>query len=370
MADFVLSNARIVLPDRVVVGSLRVQGGLIADVRTGGAVGEDFGGDYLIPGLIDLHTDNLERQVMPRQNARWPSRAAFLAHDAQCAAAGITTVFDALCLGEPNSEEDRPRTCREGVADMDALGAAGLLRAEHLLHLRCELPAPGLVGQLEVWAEHPALRMVSLMDHTPGFGQFSDLARHRADRAREGQDRARVERELAEQWAQRERWRGPNKRAVLARMAGRGVVVASHDDGTAAEVAENLADGIAVSEFPVSEVAARAARDGGMAVIAGAPNLVRGGSHSGNVGAAALLAAGLVDALASDYVPASLVQAAFSVGDVVQGVGLVTHGPARIAGLADRGAIEVGLCADLVRVSVWEGLAVVRAVWRGGERLH
>ena len=174
--------------------------------------------------------------------------------------------------------------------------------------------------------------------------------------------------------AQRARLRTPNRRALLARVAGLGVVLASHDDRTEADIAENVADGIRISEFPVSMEAALAARAQGMAVIAGAPNIVRGGSHSGNASAAEMVRAGAVDALASDYVPASLVEAAFlsaaDAGIALHGaVALVTDTPAQLAGLPDRGRIEAGLRADLVRVRLHEGMPVVRQVWQAGERV-
>ena len=372
--ETILTGATLVLPGTVLVGTLVIRGGRIAEVQPGrsaapGAIGLD--GDFLLPGLVDLHTDNLERQVQPRLNARWPSRSAMVAHDAQCAAAGVTTVLDALCLGDLGFDKDRVRTFREGVDDLDSLSGAGLLRAEHYLHLRCEVPAPDMLGLFDPVATHPLVRMVSLMDHTPGVGQYADLDRYRCLRRDSGLDPQETERRIVELQAQRARLRGPNRRALLTRLAGRGVAIASHDDRTADEVAENAADGIMVSEFPVTLEAARAARACGMQVIAGAPNLVRGGSHSGNVGAAALLAAGAVDALASDYVPASLIEAAFhpAAGALPAAVARVSDGPARLAGLVDRGRLAPGLRADLVRVRLHQGLPVVRAVWRAGERV-
>ncbi len=312
--ETVLTNAHLVLGDEVIRGTLTVRGGMIADVQPGesrlpGAM--DMQGDYVIAGVIDLHTDNLERQVQPRSNARWPSRSALIAHDSQCAAAGVTTVLDALCLGDLGFDKDRVRTFREGIADIDALADAGLLRAEHFLHLRCEVPADDMLGLFEPVSEHPRLRMVSLMDHTPGVGQYADLDYYRALRRTLGAAEEEIERRMVELVANRLRVRGPNRRAVLSRLAGRGIALASHDDRTEEEVAENAADGIRVSEFPVTREAALAAKAAGMAVIAGAPNVVRGGSHSGNVAVSRLIEAGAVDALASDYVPTSLVEAAF-----------------------------------------------------------
>ncbi len=374
--ETIITNAWLVLPDEVMRGTLVLRGDRIADVQAGasclpGVIDAD--GDYLIAGVIDLHTDNLERQVQPRSNARWPSRSALVAHDAQCAGAAVTTVLDALCLGDLGFEKDRVRTFREGVADIDALSAAGLLRAEHFLHLRCEVPADDMLDLFAPVAEHPRVRMVSLMDHTPGVGQYANLDYYRALRRAGGLDDQELDRRMVELCANRERLRVPNRRAVLDRLAGRDIAVASHDDRTAAEVAENAADGIRVSEFPVTMEAACAAKAAGMAVIAGAPNIVRGGSHSGNVAVLDLIKAGAVDALASDYVPNSLVEAAFLCARRGMGlpaaIELVTDAPARIAGLDDRGRLLPGLRADLARVRVHEHMPIVRAVWRAGERV-
>jgi alpha-D-ribose 1-methylphosphonate 5-triphosphate diphosphatase len=272
-------------------------------------------------------------------------------------------------------EPDRHQTFTDGLADLDALAPTGLLRAEHLLHLRCELPAEGMPALFATVAGHPRLRLVSLMDHTPGIGQYADIPRWQALRRRDGLTQAAIDDQLIRLHAQRDRLRAANRRDLLAtvRAAGHPLVLASHDDATAEEIAENHADGITISEFPVTLDAARAARAAGMQVIAGAPNLVRGGSHAGNVAAADLVRAGLVDAFASDYVPAALLEAAFAASrlglSLPDAVALVTDRPARMAGLTDRGRIAPGLRADLVRVRVHDGLPVVRAVWRGGERV-
>ena len=377
MTETVLTNARLVLADDVFTGTLVLRDGLIAEVQPGPArvaSALDLEGDYLMAGVVDLHTDNLERQVQPRMNARWPSRSAMLAHDAQCAAAGVTTVLDALCLGDLGFDEGRARTFRDGVADLDALTATGLLKSEHFLHLRCEMPAADVVELADGVADHPRVRMVSLMDHSPGVGQYADVDRFRALRRKEGRSAEQIERQISQLLEQRERLRAPNRRALLARMAALDVALASHDDRDADEIEQNFMDGIRISEFPVTLAAAQAAKQRRMDVIAGAPNIVRGGSHSGNVAVADLVAADAVDALASDYVPASLVEAAFRSADtgaitLPRAIALVTDTPARMARLPDRGRLAVGLRADCLRVRVFEGLPVVRQVWRGGERV-
>ena len=377
MTETILTNAMLVLPHEVLHGTLVLRGGLIAEVQPGRsavAPAQDMDGDFLMPGVVDLHTDNLERQVQPRMNARWPSRSALLAHDQQCAAAGVTTVLDALCLGELGIDEGRTRTFREGVADLDTLSATGLLKSEHYLHLRCEMPARDVLELMETVADHHRVRMVSLMDHTPGVGQYADLDRFRALRRREGRSEGEIEKQIKHLHDQRARLRAPNRAALLARIAALEVAIASHDDRDEDEIAQNHADGIRISEFPVTLAAAAAAKRHGMDVIAGAPNIVRGGSHSGNVAVSDLIGAGAVDALASDYVPASLVEAAFlSAGTgaitLAESVALVTGTPARMGGMADRGWLQPGLRADCLRVRVHDGLPFVRQVWRGAERV-
>jgi alpha-D-ribose 1-methylphosphonate 5-triphosphate diphosphatase len=377
MTETILTNARLILRDDVLPGSVTIRAGRITDVQPGrsaaaGAI--DCDGDYVMPGVVDVHTDNLERQVQPRMNARWPSRSAMLAHDAQCACAGVTTVLDALCLGDLGFDIGRKKTFQDGVADLDALADTGLLKSEHFLHLRCEMPAKDVLDLLDPVADHPRVRMLSLMDHSPGVGQYSNMDRYRAMKRASGLSEADIDRRIKDLLAQRAELRDPNRKATLARVANRDIPLASHDDETEAEIAENHADGIRISEFPVTLAAALAARAHGMTVIAGAPNIVRGGSHSGNVNAADLVRAGAVDAFASDYVPAALIEAAFITADTTgitlpEAVAMLTDNPAKMARLPDRGRIEAGLRADLVRVRVHEGMPVVRQVWLAGERV-
>ena len=375
--ETILTNAILVLPDAVMTGTIVLRDGVIVAIDTGRSSAPaaiDVGGDTIIPGAVDVHTDNLERQVQPRSMARWPSRSAMVAHDAQCAAAGVTTILDALCIGDLGFDKERIKTFQDGVVDLDALTEAGLLKGEHFLHLRCEIPAADLMQLFEPVADHSRVRMISLMDHSPGVGQYADLDFYRNLRRRGGMDDAYIERRIGELQAQRGITRGPNRRALLDRIAGKQIALASHDDRTAEEVAENAADGIRISEFPVTMLAAQAAKAAGMEVIAGAPNIVRGGSHSGNVNAADLLAAGAVDAFASDYVPPSLIEAGFLCAregraDLPAAIRMVTETPALMAGLTDRGRLAVGLRGDLTRVRLHGDLPIVRQVWVAGERV-
>src|ERR1700722_290348 len=376
-AETIFTNGVLVLPDKALTGTLVIQNDTIRDVQPGrsnapGAI--DLDGDYLIPGVVDVHTDNLERQVLPRSLARWPSRSAMVAHDAQCASAGVTTILDALCLGDLGFDAGRIQTFRDGVADLDALVPTALLKSQHYLHLRCEVPALDTLTCFDSVAEHPLVRMISLMDHSPGVGQYANIEFYRDLRRRGGLDDATVDRRIAELQEQRARVRGPNREALLERVRGRGIALASHDDRTVEEVTENARDGIRISEFPVTMEAAQAAKAAGMDVIAGAPNVVRGGSHSGNIAAADLLRSGWVDVFASDYVPPALIEAAFRVAreglaKLPAAIAMITCRPAELAGLPDRGTLEAGQRADLVRIRVHETLPVVRQVWNGGERV-
>ncbi|MGE4481521.1 alpha-D-ribose 1-methylphosphonate 5-triphosphate diphosphatase [Acidocella sp.] len=366
-------NARLVLRDGIQEGGLRAESGVIAALE--GDEGYDLEGDFLMPGMIDLHTDNLERQAKPRTNARWPSRSALLIHDSQCAAAGITTVFDALCIGDIGFEKERNQTFQDGYADLAMLHRAGALKVEHLLHLRCELPAAEMPGMLRAVIDDELVRLLSIMDHSPGIGgQYKDEARYRRMRAAEGFSGAEIDQVIAELKAAHHDNHLPNRALVVALARARGIPLASHDDHSEEDIARNEADGISIAEFPVSLAAAREAKARGMRVIAGAPNIVRGGSHSGNVSVLDLVRRDLLDALASDYVPASMLEAAFATAalgalSLPRALALVTAGPAQIAGLTDRGCLAPGLRADLLQVRLYDGMPVIRSVWREGRRV-
>ncbi len=377
MTETILTNAQLIQRDRVMHGTLVIRDGQIAEIsetRSHAPGAADLDGDYLMPGVVDVHTDNLERQVQPRQNARWPSLSALLSHDAQTAAAGVTTVLDALCLGDLGFDVERIKTFQDGMRDINAMDGTGLLKSEHFLHLRCEMPAVDVIELVEPVAHHKLVRMASFMDHSPGIGQYADMERYRKLRRKMGHTEAEIDSRIEKLHAQRARYRTPNRHALLAIFKDRDIALASHDDETIENIAENVADGIMISEFPVTMAAAKAAHESGMTVIAGAPNIVRGGSHSGNVSAADLVRAGVVDALASDYVPAALIEAAFlaferSMASLPEAVAMVTDAPAKMARLPDRGRIETGLRADLVRVRSFMAIPVVREVWREGLRI-
>jgi alpha-D-ribose 1-methylphosphonate 5-triphosphate diphosphatase len=375
--NLTLTNAQIVTADEVFSGTVHVVAGRIVDVAHGNTAlpaAVDCEGDYLIPGLVELHTDNMEKHMMPRPGVAWPLLSAMLIHDAQVAAAGITTVFDSIRLGEVEAKHAKAQPL-QGILTATRQGRdAGLLRADHLLHLRCEIAADGVLDELEPLLDEPLLKLLSIMDHTPGQRQWTNLDKFRIyTQKHERWDEARLAEVIAELTALQQRNSAPNRRAIVAHARARGIAVASHDDTTAEHVREAVADGVSISEFPTRVEAARAAREHGIGIMMGAPNVVRGGSHSGNVAAAELARLDLLDALSSDYVPASLLYAAFMLRDeagwgLPQAVATVTKNPARMAKLDDRGEIAPGLRADLVRVRETEHIPHPLMIWVGGRR--
>lgn len=375
-ASLVLRNARVVTGGEVVDGSVSVRDGRIASVDQGTAArGLDLEGDFLIPGLVELHTDNFERHLMPRPKVRWPELPALFGHDAEVASAGITTVFDALGVGDSDPEAMRGQSMGPVIKAIAHAADQDLLRAEHRLHIRVELPAPNTRELFEPFADHPLVGLVSLMDHTPGQRQWEDLEQARIYYCgKKGWSNEKFARSVSESKAHQERNTVPNRRYFVQYARERGIPLASHDDTRLEHVEQAHAEGAAISEFPTRVEAARAAKERGLSTVMGAPNVVRGGSHSGNVAAAELARLGLLDSLSSDYVPASLLMAAFRLVPeagftVPQAVATVSLNPARAAGLLDRGEIAPGLRADLVQVRMAGEQPVVRAVWREGVRV-
>lgn len=373
--EFAFKNARVVTADDSFLGSVLIRDGQIVAADRGGSVGEDLDGDVLMPGVIDLHTDNLEKHFFPRPNIDWNPVSAAVTHDGCCLSVGVTTVFDSLSIGTFNpsvarNHDNLPRLA-EGLL---TARNGGLLKGDHRLHWRCETPADDLPARLEQLASHPLTSLFSLMDHTPGQRQYRNIEKHLANWAANGMSPQDIDERLAGIHDRQGRNAANNRRLVAELARARGIPLASHDDEDVEHVDEAADLGATVSEFPVTIEAARRARERGMVVVMGGPNLIRGGSYSGNVPASELAEADLLDAFASDYVPRSLIECAFALTEapfnwsLARAVALVTQAPARAAQLHDRGVIATGRRADLIRVSTRGGLPVVRGVWVEGQR--
>jgi alpha-D-ribose 1-methylphosphonate 5-triphosphate diphosphatase len=374
-----ISNARIVTADEEFLGVLSINGEMISDVsRSATSVrdAEDWEGDYLLPGMVELHTDNLEKHLMPRPKVKWPVLPAIIAHDAQVAAAGITTVLDGLAVGDIDSDSLRTQTLEACSTGLREAAEAGALRADHFLHVRLELSDENLLELFDQFLHDDRLKLVSLMDHTPGQRQWTDISQYRTYvTGKRGWSEQKVDTMLELLLERQQRYAQSNRCKVVERCNQRPMPVplASHDDTTEAHVKEGVVNGVTISEFPTTFAAARAAREQGLGIIMGAPNVVRGGSHSGNVSAAELARVDLLDVLSSDYVPASLLHAAFLLRK--EGFGLpgavatVSRNPALMVGLVDRGEIAPELRADFIRVRVINEIPIVMGAWKAGRRI-
>lgn len=375
--ETLITNAQLVLEDEVVRGTIVFDAKGIKAVDQGLSAlphAIDAGGDYLCPGLVEAHTDNLEKHFLPRPGVFWPDGlAAALAHDNDLAGAGITTVYDSVSAGTPYGKKEYRRSIFGQTIEAISAGVTQeLFRIDHLIHIRCELSGEMLIDDVAPYMDHPLFKLVSVMDHTPGQRQWrnlEDLKRYnrisRVESDAEFEANTREEMEagpinVARNW--------PRLQAMLN---GRGIPLATHDDTTEddARLARDM--GAVISEFPTTIEAARCAHGLGIATLAGAPNVVRGGSHSGGISASELARLGILDGLSSDYVPASLLQAVVRLERdagvaLHQALAMVTWKIADIVGLADRGHLKPGLRADLLRFRVVGATPVVRGLWLNG----
>lgn len=374
----ILTNARLILEDEVVTGTIAFDESGIRSVDQGrSSLPEaiDVEGDYVAPGLVEMHTDNMEKHFMPRPKVFWPNGlAAALVHDAQMAAAGVTTVYDAICAGTPFSAKDYRKDIFADVMDALRLGSAeGVFRIDHRIHMRCELTSPDLLRDIEPYQDDALVQLVSLMDHTPGQRQWRDIEHLRTYSLGNGKTQAEFEEDVVVRQREGSENVGRNWSAVVEMFQARGIPIATHDDTTVEHVEAGIASGAVISEFPTTIAAAEAAKQRGLATIAGAPNVVRGGSHSGGVSVAELAEKDLLDGLSSDYVPASLLQAVLKLNDkhgitLPAAMAKVTWKVADILGLGDRGHLKPGLRADLVRFRALGATPVIGAVWSQGRR--
>jgi alpha-D-ribose 1-methylphosphonate 5-triphosphate diphosphatase len=289
---------------------------------------------------------------------------------------GITTVFDALRVGSVVSAKkanygEYARHLADEILDLRAKGA---LRISHFLHLRAEVCSETLIDELAKFGPADRIGIVSLMDHTPGQRQFRDVTQLRAYVCgKHGLSEAEFESHIAEQIELSSRLGQLHEAAAVTEARRFGAVLASHDDTTAEQVAVSALHGAHFAEFPTTVEAAQACRDHGIKVMMGAPNLIRGGSHSGNIAASTLAEADLLDIVSSDYVPSALLSAALLLGDlwgdVARGIRTVTAAPAAAAGLTDRGQLQIGARGDVVRVTRVGGAAALRGTWVQGRRV-
>lgn len=376
MNEQIYTNYRLQLPEQEVLGTLVVQDGRIADIQPGViSQGQDGQGDFLMPGLVELHTDNLEQCFTPRPKVKWPLDLATLNHDREVISAGITTVCDAIAIGDVLPNSARLTQFAPMINAIDRAQQAGRFAADHRLHLRCELGYEHVSTIAEQYANHPLLRLVSLMDHTPGQRQFVNLEKYRDYYAgKHGVTPAQMDAFIQARIADQQQHSEQNRQRLVELTQASKVSLASHDDATVEHVQEAVASGARIAEFPTTLDAAKEAHQQGLQILMGAPNLVLGGSHSGNISAMELVKRQLVDIISSDYVPQSLLQAMFLILRQTEQplhtvMRLFTLHPARAIGLeGDRGSLELGKRADLITVHDDGVVPRLTAVIREGKR--
>lgn len=373
MSRLLLTHARVVFADEVRDDvALLIDGGLIAAIdpeAAGGARTLDLSGRLLIPGLIDLHCDALEKEVEPRPGVHFPLDFACAQADKRNAMAGITTVYHALSFANHELGVRNNSFAAEIARAVHAWQSHALV--DNRVHARYEVTDPTAPPVLAELLQQGHAHLLSFMDHSPGQGQFQDAAAYRAYLARSYKTSdAQFDALLAGKQAAAAG--AMDRMATLAAVARQcGVAIASHDDDSADKV-NALADlGALVSEFPTHLAAAQAARARGMATLLGAPNILRGRSQSGNMRALDAVLEGVADCLCGDYSPAALLPSVLKLPELAgiglaQALALVTRNPARAAGLHDRGEIAVGKRADLVAVRQLGGLPQAERVWVAG----
>ncbi|MEC8642920.1 MAG: alpha-D-ribose 1-methylphosphonate 5-triphosphate diphosphatase [Pseudomonadota bacterium] len=377
--EFSLTNARLILDGEVSRGTIHVADNLIVSIDLGETIHTnaiDCGGDFLSPGLIELHTDNLERHRKPRPGVLQPMRDALLAHDGELASTGITTVFDALRIGSVISDGRNAYEpyALEAASTMRRLKEDNHLRIDHQVHLRAEVCSETLAEELEEFGPEQDIGIVSLMDHTPGQRQFRDTAQLILYlKGKYGMSDTDIEQHFTNMRNLQDRHGSAHRKATVAFANAAGAVLASHDDTTIDDVAQSRAVNCRLAEFPTTLEAASECNDAGIAVMMGAPNLMRGKSHSGNVSAAELVSTGDLQILSSDYIPSTLLRAAVKLGimldDMAAAMKMVTVTPAQVVGLDDRGRLARGQRADILRFGLEESQPIIRGVWSAGRQV-
>jgi len=378
MKHRIFSNARIVAADEEFTGTVVIQDGTIQSMDSSNTAvpgAQDWGGDWLMPGLVEVHTDNLEKHLSPRPGVLWNAHSAMLVHDAQCAAAGITTVLDSVVIGDLDEGGPRCQTQHTSIAALHQCRDEGLMRVEHRLHLRCELSAPDMLEVFHAYADDALLTLVSMMDHTPGQRQWRDMKTYRRYTERNGSySDADFDAMIAQRKADQQAFSLPHRVEIVRACQARDRPLASHDDTLLSDIAQAVSEGVAMSEFPTTVEAARAARAAGMAIIMCGPNMVKGGSHSGNVSAAELAQLDLLDIFSSDYVPSSLLLATFMLSaldgwTLPKAVRTVSRNPARWPSATSPRSGRRMARADLLRVRMNSaGMPMVMETWCAGKR--
>lgn len=379
MTQTYLTNATLITADQVLPDStLFLEDGHIAAINPETAPADadtlDLGGHYLLPGLVDLHCDAIEKEIEPRPNAFFPIEFAIAQIDQRNAALGITTPFHAISFAHEELGVRNNDKAAEIVRGLHAYQPHALVN--NRVHCRYEITDPtGLPILLDLLAEQD-IHLISLMDHTPGQGQFKDLQAFQAYFARTYHKSTAEVEEIAARKLDQAADALDRVKTLIEAARQQQITVASHDDDTPERVDSMAALGVHISEFPINPATAQAATARSLSTVFGAPNLLRGQSQSGSMKAIDAVRQRLCDVLCADYSPASLLAAAFKIPELVpdwtlpEAIALITRNPARAAQLSDRGELALGQRADLIAVRHDLGFPQVVSTWVAGQEVY
>jgi len=373
MSEKIFTNATIVTPEEHFTGSIVIDNGIITDVCEDKFYtdGDDVSGAWIIPGIIDIHSDYLEREVNPRPNTGFPLPLAFRHLDVRAVSSGVTTIYNGISFRDEEAKNRSFKLALEISSKLQEYIDKGHLTAKHVVHARVDTTGENILKTYDQIMALDAVKFAVYNDHTPGQRQFRDLEKYAAYSAdRTGRTKEEVLAEVEERQKAAE-GTGYIREILAEKLMKTDVVIGSHDDTTIEHVEDAIAHGATISEFPTTLEAARYAKDKGMIVAMGSPNYILGRSQSGNMSCREAMAEGLVDVLCSDYHIPSMLGAVYTMisegADPSEAVNMITLNPAKAVKIdIDRGSLEAGKRADLTFFRVLDGMPVVGRVYVDG----
>ncbi len=376
---YIIEDAHIVTPHGTEWrASLKVEGGRIAEIKSGEIKSVhrkiDAQSQYLLPGFIDLHSDAIEKALEPRPNIFFPQNLVILEMDRLLAASGVTTIFHSLSFAEGEIGVRSNRMAAGIISEIHRL--APDLRLRTMAHARFEITDAGALPHLEELLQARKINLLSLMDHTPGQGQFQELTSFKNYFGAVYQKGEEELEKIIQQKYSAQKDLSATVDYIVSLCHSLEIPLASHDDDSPAKIDWLKERGIVISEFPVNLEAAAAAKEHGVAICLGAPNILRGNSQAKNLSGREAIASGCGDILCSDYAPMTLVHSVFALYQLGllplhAAVNMVSLNPAKAVGLAGQtGSIEPGKEADLILVDLRKEVPCVVKTWAKGKEVY